>query len=187
VTIEQARQQMATIGRRLEMQYPDSQTGRGVRVMPFAGRLGWIHSSAVAGTVCGCGVRIADCLRKHRKSFAGAWSCTKKRDCDSNVVGRRNVEIGSAIHRREFVTRNYRRLCGLVLAKFGVSLLTTLGAGILPRINEIGLDWQVVGFTGALALITGICFGFVPAFQAMRVDIHGSLKQSGLYDNGRPR
>src|SRR5581483_9504003 len=64
--------------------------------------------------------------------------------------------------------------------------LVKLGSNILPRTNEITLDWRVVGFTMALAMITGIAFGLVPAFQAVRTNLQGSLKQSGAATTGAP-
>jgi hypothetical protein len=37
----------------------------------------------------------------------------------------------------------------------------------LPRIAEIGLDWQVVGFAFFLAIATGVLCGLAPGFAAM--------------------
>src|SRR5262249_30787104 len=77
-------------------------------------------------------------------------------------------------------------LLGLLLAKFGTDLLVKLGNNILPRTNEINLDWRVIGFTVALAMITGIGFGLVPALQAVRVDVQGALKESGTATSSSP-
>ena len=43
---------------------------------------------------------------------------------------------------------------------------------------EPQLDWRVLGFTLALSLITGIVFGFAPAWRSTRVDLTPSLKES---------
>jgi len=49
----------------------------------------------------------------------------------------------------------------------------------LPRIDEIGLDWQVVAFAIILAVLTGIVCGLAPAFAALRTSVNEALKQGG--------
>jgi putative ABC transport system permease protein len=70
-------------------------------------------------------------------------------------------------------------IVGLMLAagalRFGVSLLPET----LPRIDEIGLDWRVVGFALALALLTGVICGLAPAFAAIRTNVNHALKEGG--------
>ncbi len=43
---------------------------------------------------------------------------------------------------------------------------------------EPSLDWRVLGFTLALALLTGIIFGLAPAWRTTRVDLTPALKES---------
>lgn len=60
----------------------------------------------------------------------------------------------------------------------------------LPRISEIGLDWQVVAFALSLAVLTGIVCGLAPAFAALSVNVNGTLKEggrSGLAGGGHAR
>jgi predicted permease len=49
----------------------------------------------------------------------------------------------------------------------------------LPRINEIGLDWQVVVFAIILTVLTGIVCGLAPAFAALRTNVNEALKEGG--------
>jgi predicted permease len=49
----------------------------------------------------------------------------------------------------------------------------------LPRIGEIGLDWQVVGFAMLLAGLTGVICGLAPAFAALRTSVNETLKEGG--------
>jgi putative ABC transport system permease protein len=66
---------------------------------------------------------------------------------------------------------------GLALARAGVSALSRLGTASLPRIEEIAVDARVAAFSLALALVTGIVAGLVPALRASRPDLVPSLKQ----------
>jgi len=73
-------------------------------------------------------------------------------------------------------------ILGLVLGFVGVRALLAVSPAGLPRIGEdgsaIGLDWRVLGFTLAVSLLTGILFGFFPAFAASRTDLNSTLKES---------
>jgi len=70
-------------------------------------------------------------------------------------------------------------LIGLALA----ALALRVGVGwlpeTLPRIDEIGLDWQVVGFAIVLAVLTGMVCGVAPAFAALRTSVNDTLKEGG--------
>jgi len=68
---------------------------------------------------------------------------------------------------------------GLLLASWGLELLPTLGAEKIPRMQEIALDARVLGFTLAMSMLTGVIFGLAPAFQAVKFDLHTSLKEGG--------
>jgi putative ABC transport system permease protein len=68
---------------------------------------------------------------------------------------------------------------GMLLAVWGTSALVALSPDSLPRAREIGFDWRVLLFTGAIALTTGIIFGLVPAFWGPRVELTDALKEGG--------
>jgi predicted permease len=68
---------------------------------------------------------------------------------------------------------------GLLLAAWGTKLLTQLmPEGLLPRSKEISFDGRVLLFTLAAAILTGLIFALAPAWQAARVDVNSTLKES---------
>jgi putative ABC transport system permease protein len=70
-------------------------------------------------------------------------------------------------------------IAGLLLALWGVALMTKLLPRDFPRLGEINLDWRVLGFALMASVLTGILFGFAPALQASRTDLQESLKETG--------
>jgi putative ABC transport system permease protein len=66
---------------------------------------------------------------------------------------------------------------GLLLAYLGVRLMTSLSSGGIPRADEIGMSPAVLLFTLAIALLTGVSFGLVPAFQFTRSQLTQYLKE----------
>jgi len=68
---------------------------------------------------------------------------------------------------------------GLVLARAGTGLLVNLSPNILPRAKEIALDARALGFTGAIAVLTGLLFGLAPAIHMAKTDLMASLRDGG--------
>ena len=70
-------------------------------------------------------------------------------------------------------------LLGLVLAAIALRVGVSWLPETLPRINEIGLDWQALLFAIILAVLTGIACGLAPAFAALRTSLNEALKEGG--------
>jgi len=66
-------------------------------------------------------------------------------------------------------------VCAEIALRVGVSRLPET----LPRVNEIGINWQVVLFALVLALLTGAMCGLAPAFAGLRTKVNDSLKEGG--------
>jgi predicted permease len=83
-------------------------------------------------------------------------------------------------------------LLALLLARIGMQSLLALSPSDLPRANDIHLDAWAFTFTLAVAVITGILFGLVPAFRASFGEIYeklgvGTIRMSSGLKQGRFR
>jgi putative ABC transport system permease protein len=67
---------------------------------------------------------------------------------------------------------------GLLLAKWGLRVLTNISAASFPRLADAHMDGWVLAFTTAISIGTGMLFGLAPAFQISGVT-HESLKEGG--------
>jgi predicted permease len=71
---------------------------------------------------------------------------------------------------------------GLFLGWAGIRGLLSINTAGLPRVGadgvNVGLDWRVVAFTIAVALLTGLVFGLIPALQSSKTDLTTTLKES---------
>ena len=68
---------------------------------------------------------------------------------------------------------------GLLLGSWGMDALLALKPQELPRVENVHLDGAVLVFTMALALLTGLVFGIIPAWQSTRIEISGALNSAG--------
>jgi hypothetical protein len=66
---------------------------------------------------------------------------------------------------------------GILLSLWVVDLLRTFDQLKVPRMAEATVDGRVLLFTGLLAVITGLLFGLIPAWQTSRPDLSEFLKQ----------
>jgi len=68
---------------------------------------------------------------------------------------------------------------GTAMAQLGIRLLLVLRPEELPRIETVSIDGPVLAFTALAALTAALVFGTLPALQASRPDLAGSLKDRG--------
>jgi predicted permease len=68
---------------------------------------------------------------------------------------------------------------GIGVAYLGLRFLVKLGPANLPRLSEISLDARAMVFTVALAVFSGLLFGFIPAVKYAGAKISTALRGGG--------
>jgi putative ABC transport system permease protein len=76
---------------------------------------------------------------------------------------------------------------GFLLARAALPMVLSFAPESLPRTEDISLDARVLSFAFAVALLTGLLFGLVPALRSSRVDLHTALKERRSAGGPRPR
>jgi predicted permease len=65
---------------------------------------------------------------------------------------------------------------GLLVAFGSLQVVRAINPGNIPRLEDIGINAGVLAFTFGISLLTGILFGVVPAYRALKVDLNTTLK-----------
>jgi predicted permease len=68
-------------------------------------------------------------------------------------------------------------LVGLLLAYWMPEVLTLVRAKNLPRLDQVRIDWHVLGFAFAIALFAGLLSGVVPAIRMTKINLQTALQQ----------
>ena len=180
VTIEQARAEVAAIGRTLAREHPVVNEGRGIAAQP-SHRLGGFARSYVAAFIGLLFALVGLVLLIACTNVAGmllARGVARGREVALRLaVGAKRGRIV-----RQLVTESVMLSLGGALAGVAAALWM-IGAlrAFLPALPvdvaiDLRLDWRVIGFSTLLAVTTGVLFGLVPALQAARTDLAAALK-----------
>ena len=74
------------------------------------------------------------------------------------------------------VLSTFGAILGLIVGVLGMRALLALAADQLPGSLNASLSWPLLAAAAALALLTGLIFGLVPAFSALRTNVIGALR-----------
>ncbi len=178
-TIEQAQADMDRIAATIAKDYPESNAGWGVTLVPaheqVVGDIGntlWVLFGAVVLVLVIACVNIANLLLARSARTAKEFAVRAAIGASQWALLRRSlVESGSLA--------GLGGLAGLLLAWWGIAALRPLIPANVPRADNIGLDWSVLAFTAITSIVAALIFGLFPAWRAMRPHLVEVFQDSG--------
>jgi len=187
VSVAQAGSEMETITARLRQQYPDTNNRRFNRVVSLHTHLVG-DTSAMLLLLFGAVtfVLLIACANVANLLLASAASRHKEMAIRA-ALGASRWRVMQQLLTESTILALLGGALGLLLALWGVALMTKLLPQSFPRLAEINMDWRVLGFTLVASVLTGILFGFAPALQISKTDVQQSLKESGRGTAGSMR
>ena len=76
-------------------------------------------------------------------------------------------------------------IIGAAIAAWVVDAVVAFGPRGLPRLEDIAVDQRVLGFSAAIAIVTGVAFGLVPALHASAGELGQMLKEGARGTSSR--
>ena len=177
ISIDHARAEMTAIERRLEQQYPEGNTGIGISLVPTQEQtVKEIRPALLVLLGAVVFMLLIACANIANLLLARA-AARKKEIAIRTALGSNRLRILRLLLTESLMLSLAGGCLGLLLAYWGTDILLALAPDNIPRLNEVGVDARVFGFTLAISLITGLLFGLVPAIHAVKPNLNEGLKE----------
>ena len=181
VTLEEGRAELASIAAALEQQYPDSNRGWGVRVALFYDWLIPAESRSALLVLFGAVAIVFLIACGNVTSLLLARAATRQKELALRVaLGAMRWRIVRQLLTESLLLALLAGGVGLAVAAAAIRLLVAFGPDGVPRLDEVSFDRNVLVFGLALAAISSLIFGVVPALHATR-----SQPSAALHDASR--
>ncbi|HKV09762.1 MAG TPA: ABC transporter permease [Thermoanaerobaculia bacterium] len=175
VSQEQAQEEIATVAKALQREFPETNEEYGARIYPvrefmFEDLLGGMEvllAGAVLVLLIGC-ANIANLLLTRTAERGRELSLRL-------ALGANRLRLAQYVLAESLILALAGGALGILLAAWGSRLMAGLLA--LPGYTRIELDANVLGVAFLATLLTGFLFALPPAISVVKMDSKGTLQQ----------
>jgi putative ABC transport system permease protein len=175
-TIEQAQQEMNVVGARLAEQYPQTNAGIGITLVPLRQFLFGEVRPALLVLFGAVGlVLLIACANVANLMLARAAERQREFGIRS-TLGASRSRIVRQLMTESLVLAGLGGAGGVLLSSWLIRLIVALSPNNLPRLDQINLNSNVLLFAVSISVLTALLFGLAPALQKTRLNLQDVLK-----------
>jgi macrolide transport system ATP-binding/permease protein len=181
VTSAQAQSEIAAVAARLENDFPQTDRGHGVELVPLwkapFNHAGEMFPRLGIAMVVVFGVLLIACANVSNLLLVRAFA--RRQEISVRLaIGAGRARLVRQLLTESFILAGFAAV-GAVLVAYACRNLMVL---FFPSTNSFvtnmkgTLDWRVLALSAAVSLVSSLLFGLIPALQTGNVDLAGSLK-----------
>jgi predicted permease len=96
-----------------------------------------------------------------------------------SALGAKPERIARQLLTESVVLASLGGLVGLAVAAAGLALVKVTLPAETPRLGDVHLNWQVLAFTAAITILTGLIFGLAPVLRSTGAALTDSMRAGG--------
>jgi putative ABC transport system permease protein len=183
ISPEQAQTEMSGISARLEEAYPQNR-GFGAYVVPLHKQLVGEIERPLVILLASVGFVLFIACANLANLMLGRTSARRKELAIRTALGAGRARLLRQLVTEAFVLALLGGGIGLLLAYWSIVSFIAIGGGVIPRPDAIAIDGRVLAFTLALATLSALLSGLLPALYASRAAVADNLREGARQNTG---
>jgi putative ABC transport system permease protein len=187
ITPEAARRELDVISGRLVAQYPTEYAAAGMLVTPLQEVLTQNVKGALLAVLGAVGLVLLIACANVSSLLLGRAMQREGEFAIRGALGARQGRVIRQLLTESVILSLVGGAAGAGLAWVGILGLKAIAPPNLPRLEAIGINGGVLGFTAGVSILTGLLFGLIPAFATARPDLFTALRPGGRHTGHRSK
>jgi predicted permease len=165
VSAEAARAELVAISEGLAEQYPDTNRDVRTNLQPLREDLVRNVRISLLVLLVTVGVILTIACVNVANLFLARGVGRRREVALRFVLGATRLRVATTLIAESLLLATAAAIVGVVLAVWLQNLLLSAAPQSIPRLDAVAIDARVLGYTAVVALLTGLVFGIIPAWQ----------------------